>query len=207
MRYYIYKITFQSGRTYVGQHTERKANDKYVTSSTYYKRNPNDLITNREVLLEVSDKETLNIMETICIMADKRDNDLNVNGTLGGMVLKYCYTWPRTKEYCEKLSRSKKGWKMSDEQKKKLSEALKGRQAWNKGLHPEQMRHSEEWKIKQKERLKQQWDTGKRQVSDAFKQAAMTNAVGRKWFTDGTTCVMAYECPEGFRPGRIVTRK
>ena len=33
MRYYIYKITFQSGRTYIGQHTERKANDKYVTSS------------------------------------------------------------------------------------------------------------------------------------------------------------------------------
>ena len=207
MRYYIYKITFQSGRTYVGQHTERKVNDKYVTSSTYHKRNPNDLITKREVLLEVSDKETLNIMETICIMADKRDNDLNVNGTLGGMVLKYCYTWPRTIEYREKLSRSKKGQKMSDEQKKKLSEAHIGKPAWNKGLHPERMKHSEEWKLQNSKRMKHQWDTGKRQVSEAFKQAARTNAVGRKWFTDGTTCVMVYECPEGFRPGRIITKK
>ena len=206
MRYYIYKITFQSGRTYIGQHTEKKANDKYITSSTYYKRNPNDLITKREVLLEVSDKETLNIMETICIMADKRDNDLNVNGTLGGMVLKYCYTWKRTDEYREKLSRARTGQKLSDEHRKKLSEAHKGKLTWNKGLHPEQMKHSEEWKLHQRELLKQQWETGKRQVSEVFKQTARTNAVGRKWFTDGTICVMAYECPQGFRPGRIITK-
>ena len=207
MRYYIYKITFQSGRTYVGQHTERKANDGYVTSSTYYERNPNDLITSREVLLEVKDEETLNIIETICIMTDKRDNDLNVNGTLGGMILKYHYTGPRTKEWKENISKSRTGQKLSEEHKKKLSEAHKDRPAWNKGLHPKQMKHSEEWKQQNSLRMKQQWGTGKREVSDAFKQAARTNAIGRRWFTDGTTCVMAYECPQGFRPGRIITKK
>lgn len=206
MRYYIYKITFQSGRTYIGQHTERKANDKYVTSSAYYKRNPNDLVTSREVLLEVKDKETLNIMETICIMADKRDNDLNVNGTLGGMILKYHYTGLRTKEWKENISKSRKGQKLSEEHKKKLSEAKKDYNPWNKGLHPKQMKHSEEWKQQNSLRMKQQWSTT-RQVSDAFKQAARTNAIGRKWFTDGTICVMAYECPQGFRPGRIITKK
>lgn len=38
MKFYIYKITFESGRTYIGQHTQRKQNDKYITSSVYYKR-------------------------------------------------------------------------------------------------------------------------------------------------------------------------
>jgi hypothetical protein len=207
MRYYIYKLTFLSGRTYIGQHTERKANDKYVTSSAYYKRNPSDSVVSREILLEVKDKETLNIMETICIMADKRDNDLNVNGTLGGLIMRYHYTGPRTDEWKQNISKSRKGSRLSTEHKRKISESKRGKPSWNKGLHPEQQKHSDEWKLQNSKRMKQEWDSGKRQVSEAFKQAARTSAIGRKWFTDGIVCVMAFECPQGFRPGRIITKK
>ncbi len=28
------------------------------------------------------------------------------------------------------------------------------------------------------------------------------NTLGRKWFTNGQVCVMAFTCPEGFHPGR-----
>ena len=40
--YSVYKLTFQSGRTYIGFHKQIKVKDDYVTSSSYYKKNPND---------------------------------------------------------------------------------------------------------------------------------------------------------------------
>ena len=68
MRYYIYKLTFKSGATYIGQHTEKVENDGYITSSSYFNKN-NDPLVSRDILLEVKDKETLDIMETLCIRA------------------------------------------------------------------------------------------------------------------------------------------
>lgn len=39
----------------------------------------------------------------------------------------------------------------------------------------------------------------RQKISEAIK--------GRKWFTDGIVSVMAFECPDGFRPGRVYQRK
>lgn len=114
MKFYIYKLTFQSGATYIGQHTEKKPNDGYVTSSKYYERNlSTDPLIKREILLEVKDKETLDIMETLCIRADKCDNYKNVNGTFGNWHFRYTFKGRHhSKEVRDKIGKSsKEKWK------------------------------------------------------------------------------------------------
>lgn len=107
MRYYIYRLTFESGATYIGQHTEKVENDGYVSSSAYMQHHPEDKIVNREVLIEVKDKETLDIIETLCIRADKCSNPQNVNRNFGNWHYAYCFT----------------GQKHSDETKKRIGES------------------------------------------------------------------------------------
>lgn len=109
MKYYIYKLYFKSGKTYIGSHIEKKENDGYITSSSYYKNySSEDPLINREILLEVKDAETMDIMETICIMQDKANNPRNVNGNYGNWYYNFCG------------GRAFKGLKMPLEQKKKL---------------------------------------------------------------------------------------
>lgn len=112
MKYYIYKLTFKSGATYIGQHTEKVENDGYVSSSVYMQRHPEDELVNREILIEVKDKETLDIMETLCIRADKCQNSKNVNGTLGNWHFRFTFS----------------GCKHSEKKKKDTSEFFK--QKW-----------------------------------------------------------------------------
>lgn len=107
MKYYIYKLTFASGATYIGQHTEKHDQDGYISSSSYLKNHPEDILTHREILLYVKDKETLDIMETLCIRADKCQNPKNVNKNFGNWHYAYCFT----------------GQKHSEETKRKLSES------------------------------------------------------------------------------------
>lgn len=91
MRYYIYKLTFKSGATYVGQHIEKTKEDGYISSSSYMSQHPEDPIVSRDILVEVKDKETLDIMETLCIRADKADNPKNVNKNFGNWDYKFCF--------------------------------------------------------------------------------------------------------------------
>ncbi len=112
MRYYIYKLTFKSGATYIGQHIEKVENDGYVSSSVYMQRHPEDELVNREILIKVKDKETLDIMETLCIRADKCENPKNVNGTMGNWHFRFTFS----------------GCKHSEKKKKDTSEFFK--QKW-----------------------------------------------------------------------------
>lgn len=83
MRYYIYKLYFNNGCTYIGKHTEKAPNDGYITSSSYYKKHK-ELLERREILLDnLPDIDTLDIMESICIMSDICENDYNVNRNKG----------------------------------------------------------------------------------------------------------------------------
>lgn len=91
MRYYIYKLTFKSGATYIGQHIEKTKEDGYISSSSYMSQHPEDPIVSRDILVEVKDKETLDIMETLCIRADKADNPKNVNKNFGNWDYKFCF--------------------------------------------------------------------------------------------------------------------
>lgn len=91
MRYYIYKLTFKSGATYIGQHIEKTKEDGYISSSSYMSQHPEDPIVSRDILVEVKDKSTLDIMETLCIRADKADNPKNVNKNFGNWDYKFCF--------------------------------------------------------------------------------------------------------------------
>ena len=91
MRYYIYKLTFKSGATYIGQHIEKTKEDGYISSSSYMSQHPEDPIVSRDILVEVKDKPTLDIMETLCIRADKADNTKNVNKNFGNWDYKFCF--------------------------------------------------------------------------------------------------------------------
>ena len=74
-----------------------------------------------------------------------------------------------------------KGKHLSEESKNKMSEAMKGEKNPFYGK-----RHSEEAKLK---------------ISEAKK--GNTNVRGKRWFNNGKISKRAYECPEGFVPGRI----
>lgn len=94
MNRYIYKLTFESGKTYVGQRTykfENISEDTYLGSSGYHKRHPEDKIINKEILIDnIKDRETLNLLETIAIMDEKSEQGDNcVNFNYGGFILKY----------------------------------------------------------------------------------------------------------------------
>lgn len=84
-RYYIYKLTFMNGCTYVGKHHQIKEKDNYVTSSSYYhKKGGKDILLKREIILDnLPDIETCDIMETICILRDRAENINNVNYNKG----------------------------------------------------------------------------------------------------------------------------
>lgn len=134
MRYYIYKLTFKSGATYIGSHIEHSENDGYVTSSSYYKKNLEiDPLVKREELVQLQDRETMNIMETICILSDKANSENNVNYNLGAWKFGIILSKEQLNAIADKnrsnpnwrknLSKALKGKQLTDEHKKALSES------------------------------------------------------------------------------------
>lgn len=129
--YYVYKLTFESGKTYVGLHIQRKLNDNYITSSSYYKNHPEDAIIKREILVYCNDKESLSFMETWCILSDKAYNGRNnVNYNLGAFIHRMCGNGHKpSEETRRKMSESQKAYNKAhphtDEYRKKMSESCK----------------------------------------------------------------------------------
>lgn len=82
-----------------------------------------------------------------------------------------------------------KGKHISEDHKRKISEAQKGKPSHVKGYH---------WSEEQRKR-----------ASEAHKGQSAWNK-GKKvgcWYNNGTISVLRQECPEGFVPGRIYKRK
>ena len=111
---------------------------------------------------------------------------------------------------------------MTEERRKKISEAGKGRKAWNKGKHFSEeycrklsdvhkgkpsynkgKHFSEEYcrKLSEVHKGKKRSEEDKRKISESLKGHKAWNK-GRKWYTNGTESVQAFECPDGFVPGR-----
>lgn len=89
-----------------------------------------------------------------------------------------------------KLSNWRKGKKLSEETKHKLRIANTGR------VISDETRR----KLSEIHKGKKLSDEAKRKVSEARKgQPSPTK--GKLWFTDGVHNIMAYECPDGFKPG------
>lgn len=190
-KFFIYKITLESGKTYIGQHTQKSQKDNYISSSTYIHRHPEDKIIKRENILQLKDKEELNIFETICILQDIAENGKNnVNGTLGGWCLKYNYEMTeairqkirekltgthRPENVKQKISKSNRGKPKSESHRKHISESLIGKPSWNKGIK-----------------------TGPLKV-----KREIGNCKGLKWFNNGIKNKRAKECPPGFVEGYL----
>lgn len=77
------------------------------------------------------------------------------------------------------------GKPLSDETKKKISEATKGRTTWNKG--------------------KQFSEAAKKKMSENHKDVNGENnpMYGKHWYNNGKENKACYECPEGFVPGML----
>lgn len=84
-----------------------------------------------------------------------------------------------------------KGKKFSEEHKRSLSIALKGK---NKGKNLGN-------KYGTLNKGKKLSEEHKRKLSEAKKGNKV--AKGRKWYNNGIISVMQFECPDGFKPGRL----
>lgn len=95
-----------------------------------------------------------------------------------------------------------KGKHRSEETKRKISETLKGQPAWNKGI--KQGPHSEEWKRKVSEKLKGHHHTeeSKRKMSEAMKGKSSWTK-GLHWYNNGFENIRCADCPDGYVPGRL----
>ena len=108
-----------------------------------------------------------------------------------------------------------KGKKLSEDTRKKLSEANKGKQGYWKGkkLSEEAKKkmseshkgkpRSEETrrKISESAKGKTKSEEHKKKLSESHK--GNTNTKGMRWFNNGKINTMAKECPDGFVPGRL----
>lgn len=82
-----------------------------------------------------------------------------------------------------------KGHIVSEEWKRKMSEAHKGKH------------HTEETKKKISEALKgKTWNKGKKMSEEARKKMSESHK-GKHWFNNGEICTRCFECPESFVPG------
>ena len=207
---YIYLIVNNiNGKTYVGKRKLYNKNwneDGYMGSGHYLRRSQNKYgIENFEkflITLTYSEEDACE-KEKFWIAEYRRRGKAEYNvadGGQGGLI----GTW--TEERRKKVSEAGKGRKawnkgkhFSEESCIKMSEAHKGKPSCNKGKH-----FSDEAKNKMSEahKGKKRSEDDKRNISESLKGHKAWSK-GRKWYNNGIKNVMAFECPEGFVKGRI----
>lgn len=206
--YYIYRIINKINRkTYIGQHKYNNLNDNYMGSGTNLRRAKKKYgIENfkKEILVfNISKKEYADILEKTFITAERKrvgaGNCYNI--TDGG---KGCEGIKHSEEAKKKMSDAKKGKKHSEEHKQKLSETHKGKQL-RLGC-----KHSEETKKKMSEARKgenngmygkKHSEETKKKISEA--QKGNTLCKGLHWYNNGAENTRSKKCPDGFTPGRL----
>jgi len=127
--YYIYRITnLINGKTYIGQHKYRDINDCYMGSGVLlhqaYKKYGIKNFKKEILVFNVTKKEHIDLLEKTFIASEREkvgpENCYNISdggeGAFG----------PCSEEHKKKISEAHKGKKLSEETKKKLSEAHKG---------------------------------------------------------------------------------
>lgn len=169
--YYIYRITnLINGKTYIGQHKYKKLNDSYMGSGVYLAKAKKKYgIENfkKEILeFNIPNVELANDWEQMYILFERAKEKAEYNIANGG--------------------KGSAGHKMSEEQKKKISEVNKGKIPWNKG----------------KKGLQTPPNKGTHLTEEQKKNLSRVRK-GLQWFNNGEISIMRFECPEGFTPGRI----
>ena len=97
-----------------------------------------------------------------------------------------------SEEHKKKVSEALEGKPKSEEHKKKISELKKGNK-YHLGKH-----HSEEAKKK----MSEAWSYDKH-FSDNTKKKLSEARNGKRWFNNGKINILAIECPPGFMPGML----
>lgn len=202
MRYYIYKLTFKNGCTYIGKHSEKRSDDGYITSSVYYKKHP-ELLEKREIILDnLPDSETLSIMETICILGDKCSSPYNVNYNRGSWLssrFDMGYKGPANGMYGKHLkdTMTPEDFEMMN---RKRSETIRKKSQAFRDAHDGLLPF--EYKKMLKKRYNEKLRTINKQIRDAHK---LYKKKRHYWFYNPETLQETYlpECPEGFIKGRL----
>lgn len=156
MSYYIYCIINNvNGKTYIGQHKTKDLNDKYMGSGTLLKKAKQKYgIQNfsKTILAIIETQENADILERFFIALYRDAGKAEYNICAGGNIPPTLQDFDLEKqiEIKKKLSKSHKeamnrpeviekcklshlGKRISDEQKRKLSESGKGKNTWSKG--------------------------------------------------------------------------
>lgn len=216
---YIYKIiNIINNKIYIGK-TTRTPQERFAEHIRHAMNHENRYLYDAmnyygydafiiEEIIE-ADNEALNDLESYYISLFRSNNsEFGYNMTSGGdgvpelspevesiraakisAALKDRHQPPElVKKRAEKL----RGKKRSAEVRLKMSEAHKGKTAWNKGVAT-----TEETKQKLREA-----NIGKKQ-SDATKLKRSEKMSKLIWYNNGIRNIRAIECPEGFVPGRI----
>lgn len=104
-----------------------------------------------------------------------------------GDTAKYAHEY--TDEERERISKQFRGIPKSEEHKKKISEG-------NKGKHDNTGEHNPMYG-------KTHTEGAKKKMSECHKGVRTKGSEGMHWYTNGTSNVLTYNCPEGFYPGRV----
>lgn len=234
---YIYKITCNiNKRCYVGQHRKQCFDEKYWGSGNnkdfkedikkYGKEN-----FTREILAWCYNQEELNEKEMFFI---EKENALTKNGGYNLWINKPQKEWSpetikkfnknfykavRSKEYREKQRQLSTGRKHSKKTREKISNSLKNstklKESMKRVCSNEEYRRNMSNSVKNsKEHQKYYKDPelrkkryGNLETRKKISIGTTLAQIGKHWFNNGIVNRFAFECPDGFKPGRLYKRE
>ena len=176
--YYIYRIINKAnGKTYIGQHKYKKLNDNYMGSGVLLAKAKKKYgIENfkKEILeFDIPNVELANDWEQMYILFERVKGKAEYNIAAGGGGTVGVIPWNKGK------SSWIKGKHRSEETKKKISEAEKGRIPWNRGKHLGPLPEETKRKISEAHKGKKISEEARRKMSEA-KKGRVSNMKGCK---------------------------
>lgn len=181
--YYIYKITNKiNGKTYIGQHKYKKLDDNYMGSGKHLKAAQAKYgIENfkKDILVfNVSKKEHIDLLEKTFIAAEREkvgvENCYNIaDGGADGSPAKGKH-WKLSEETKRKISEALKGKPKSEEHKRKMSEINKGKH------HSEESNRKRSETMKGKNKGKVRTEETRKKISEANKGKHLSEEIKRR---------------------------
>lgn len=177
--YYIYRIINKvNGKTYIGQHKYGKLNDNYMGSGVLLAKAKKKYgIENfKKEILEfgIPNVELVNDWEQMYILFERAKGKAEYNIAAGGGGTVGVTPWNKGTH-----ESGMKGKHRSEETKKKISEAMKGRISWNKCKHLGPLSEETKRKISEAHKGKKLSEETRRKMSDA-KKGRVSNMKGCK---------------------------